>query len=231
MEYNTFLIKYAEIGTKGKNRYKFEDHLCKRMRQRLKALGNFEVRREYGRIFVVAKSDFDYDEAINRLTRIFGISGVCPVMEIDSLEYEDISAGVVKYVDEEFSDILKTAAKFRRSEDEAAVTFKMNVRRHNKEYPINSMEMAARLGGDVLAKYEDAGMKVDVHKPEYVINVEIRNVVYIYSKIIPGACGLPVGTNGKAISLLSGGIDSPVATYMIAKRGVEMEAVYFNAEL
>ncbi|WP_281086226.1 tRNA uracil 4-sulfurtransferase ThiI [Eubacterium ruminantium] len=229
MEYNTFLIKYAEIGTKGKNRYKFEDHLCKRMRQRLKALGNFEVRREYGRIFVVAKSDFDYDEAINRLTRIFGISGVCPVMEIDSLEYEDISAGVVKYVDEEFSDILKTAAKFRRSEDEAAVTFKMNVRRHNKEYPINSMEMAARLGGDVLAKYEDAGMKVDVHKPEYVINVEIRNVVYIYSKIIPGACGLPVGTNGKAISLLSGGIDSPVATYMIAKRGVEMEAVYFNA--
>ena len=229
MEYNTFLIKYAEIGTKGKNRYKFEDHLCKRMRQRLKALGNFEVRREYGRIFVVAKSDFDYDEAINRLTRIFGISGVCPVMEIDSLEYEDISAGVVKYVDEEFSDILKTAAKFRRSEDEAAVTFKMNVRRHNKEYPINSMEMAARLGGDVLAKYEDAGMKVDVHKPEYIINVEIRNVVYIYSKIIPGACGLPVGTNGKAISLLSGGIDSPVATYMIAKRGVEMEAVYFNA--
>ena len=229
MEYNTFLIKYAEIGTKGKNRYKFEDHLCKRMRQRLKALGNFEVRREYGRIFVVAKSDFDYDEAINRLTRIFGISGVCPVMEIDSLEYEDISAGVVKYVEEEFSDILKTAAKFRRSEDEAAVTFKMNVRRHNKEYPINSMEMAARLGGDVLAKYEDAGMKVDVHKPEYIINVEIRNVVYIYSKIIPGACGLPVGTNGKAISLLSGGIDSPVATYMIAKRGVEMEAVYFNA--
>ena len=229
MEYNTFLIKYAEIGTKGKNRYKFEDHLCKRMRQRLKALGNFEVRREYGRIFVVAKSDFDYDEAINRLTRIFGISGVCPVMEIDSLEYEYISAGVVKYVDEEFSDILKTAAKFRRSEDEAAVTFKMNVRRHNKEYPINSMEMAARLGGDVLAKYEDAGMKVDVHIPEYIINVEIRNVVYIYSKIIPGACGLPVGTNGKAISLLSGGIDSPVATYMIAKRGVEMEAVYFNA--
>lgn len=229
MEYNTFLIKYAEIGTKGKNRYKFEDHLCKRMRQRLKALGNFELRREYGRIFVVAKSDFDYDEAINRLTRIFGISGVCPVMEIDSLEYEDISAGVVKYVHEEFSDILKTAAKFRRSEDEAAVTFKMNVRRHNKEYPINSMEMAARLGGDVLAKYEHAGMKVDVHKPEYVINVEIRNVVYIYSKIIPGACGLPVGTNGKAISLLSGGIDSPVPTYMIAKRGVEMEAVYFNA--
>ena len=89
--------------------------------------------------------------------------------------------------------------------------------------------MAARLGGEVLDNFETRGMKVDVHKPQIIIDVEIRNVAYIYSKIIPGACGLPVGTNGKAISLLSGGIDSPVATYMIAKRGVEMEAVYFNA--
>ena len=221
MEYKTFLIKYAEIGTKGKNRYKFEDHLCKRMRQRLKPLGDFEVRREYGRIFVDAKSDFDYDEAINRLTKIFGISGVCPVMQIDSLEYNDISAGVLKYVEEEFEELLDTV--------KGGITFKMHVRRHNKEYPINSMEMAASLGGDILDKYEEKGMKVDVHNPEYMINVEIRNVAYIFSKTIPGACGLPVGTNGKAISLLSGGIDSPVATYMIAKRGVEMEAVYFNA--
>lgn len=240
MEYKTFLIKYAEIGTKGKNRYKFEDHLCKRMRQRLKPLGDFEVRREYGRIFVDAKSDFDYDEAINRLTRIFGISGVCPVMEIDSLLYEDISKGLIQYVEEEFGSLLcRVNSGVEIAEMEASgakadalrrnLTFKMNVRRHNKEYPINSMEMAASLGGDILDVFEDRGMKVDVHHPEYMINVEIRNVVYIYSKIIPGACGLPVGTNGRAISLLSGGIDSPVATYMIAKRGVEMEAVYFNA--
>ena len=250
MEYRTFLIKYAEIGTKGKNRYKFEDHLCKRMRQRLKALGDFEVRREYGRIFVDAKSDFDYDEAMNRLTRIFGISGICPVMQIDSLEYEDIAKGVVEYVKEEYSAqllpegfIAKTSQEQLAETDEnaskvqpaktgsnaARLTFKMNVRRHNKEYPINSMEMAARLGGEVLDNFETRGMKVDVHKPQIIIDVEIRNVAYIYSKIIPGACGLPVGTNGKAISLLSGGIDSPVATYMIAKRGVEMEAVYFNA--
>jgi len=238
MEYRTFLIKYAEIGTKGKNRYKFEDHLCKRMRQRLKALGDFEVRREYGRIFVDAKSDFDYDEAMNRLTKIFGISGICPVMQIDSLEYEDIAKGVVEYVKEEYSAqllpegfIAKTPQdQLAKTESNAArLTFKMNVRRHNKEYPINSMEMAARLGGEVLDNFETRGMKVDVHKPQIIIDVEIRNVAYIYSKIIPGACGLPVGTNGKAISLLSGGIDSPVATYMIAKRGVEMEAVYFNA--
>ena len=239
MEYRTFLIKYAEIGTKGKNRYKFEDHLCKRMRQRLKALGDFEVRREYGRIFVDAKSDFDYDEAMNRLTKIFGISGICPVMQIDSLEYEDIAKGVVEYVKEEYSaQLLPEGFIAKTSQDQLAktgsnaaarLTFKMNVRRHNKEYPINSMEMAARLGGEVLDNFETRGMKVDVHKPQIIIDVEIRNVAYIYSKIIPGACGLPVGTNGKAISLLSGGIDSPVATYMIAKRGVEMEAVYFNA--
>lgn len=230
MEYRTFLIKYAEIGTKGKNRYKFEDHLCKRMRQRLKALGDFEVRREYGRIFVDAKSDFDYDEAMNRLTKIFGISGICPVMQIDSLEYEDIAKGVVEYVKEEYSaQLLPEGFIAKAGSNAARLTFKMNVRRHNKEYPINSMEMAARLGGEVLDNFETRGMKVDVHKPQITIDVEIRNVAYIYSKIIPGACGLPVGTNGKAISLLSGGIDSPVATYMIAKRGVEMEAVYFNA--
>ena len=238
MEYRTFLIKYAEIGTKGKNRYKFEDHLCKRMRQRLKALGDFEVRREYGRIFVDAKSDFDYDEAMNRLTKIFGISGICPVMQIDSLEYEDIAKGVVEYVKEEYSaQLLPEGFIAKTPQDQlaktgsnaASLTFKMNVRRHNNEYPINSMEMAARLGGEVLDNFETRGMKVDVHKPQIIIDVEIRNVAYIYSKIIPGACGLPVGTNGKAISLLSGGIDSPVATYMIAKRGVEMEAVYFNA--
>ncbi len=230
MEYRTFLIKYAEIGTKGKNRYKFEDHLCKRMRQRLKALGDFEVRREYGRIFVDAKSDFDYDEAMNRLTKIFGISGICPVMQIDSLEYEDIAKGVVEYVKEEYSaQLLPEGFIAKTGSNAARLTFKMNVRRHNKEYPINSMEMAARLGGEVLDNFEARGMKVDVHKPQIIIDVEIRNVAYIYSKIIPGACGLPVGTNGKAISLLSGGIDSPVATYMIAKRGVEMEAVYFNA--
>ena len=230
MEYRTFLIKYAEIGTKGKNRYKFEDHLCKRMRQRLKALGDFEVRREYGRIFVDAKSDFDYDEAMNRLTKIFGISGICPVMQIDSLEYEDIAKGVVEYVKEEYSaQLLPEGFIAKTGSNAARLTFKMNVRRHNKEYPINSMEMAARLGGEVLDNFETRGMKVDVHKPQIIIDVEIRNVAYIYSKIIPGACGLPVGTNGKAISLLSGGIDSPVATYMIAKRGVEMEAVYFNA--
>ena len=197
MQYKMFLIKYAEIGTKGKNRYVFEEIMCKRMRARLKPLGKFEVRREYGRIFVEAFSDYDYEDVMKVLTTIFGIVGVCPV----------------KVVAEEYND--------------KHFTFKVNARRNNKTFPKTSMELNCDLGADLLDAYPD--MTVDIHKPDVFINVEVRNVTYIYSQIIPGPGGLPVGTNGKGMTLLSGGIDSPVAAYMIAKRGVEIEAVYFHA--
>ncbi|MDD7283326.1 MAG: tRNA 4-thiouridine(8) synthase ThiI, partial [Clostridium sp.] len=105
--------------------------------------------------------------------------------------------------------------------------FKVNARRNNKTFPKTSMELNCDLGADLLNAYPD--MTVDIHKPDVFINVEVRNVTYIYSQIIPGPGGLPVGTNGKGMTLLSGGIDSPVAAYMIAKRGVEIEAVYFHA--
>ncbi len=215
MEYKMFLIKYAEIGTKGKNRYVFEDILCKRMRARLKPYGKFDVRREYGRIFVEASSEYDFDDVVNVLKQIFGIVGICPVRVVTELSYESIAREVVDYIEEAY--------------DDKDFTFKMHVRRNNKSFPISSMDMNCRLGGELLDRFEEDGMSVDVHEPEVLVNVEIRNVTYIYSRIIPGPGGLPVGTNGKAVSLLSGGIDSPVATYMIAKRGVEIEAVYFHA--
>jgi thiamine biosynthesis protein ThiI len=215
MEYKMFLIKYAEIGTKGKNRYVFEDILCKRMRARLKPYGKFDVRREYGRIFVEAFSEYDFDDVVNVLKQIFGIVGICPVRVVTELSYESIAREVVDYIEEAY--------------DDKDFTFKMHVRRNNKSFPISSMDMNCRLGGELLDRFEEDGMSVDVHEPEVLVNVEIRNVTYIYSRIIPGPGGLPVGTNGKAVSLLSGGIDSPVATYMIAKRGVEIEAVYFHA--
>ncbi len=215
MEYKMFLIKYAEIGTKGKNRYVFEDILCKRMRSRLKRFGSFEIKRDYGRIFVEARSEYDFDDVVATLQQIFGIVGICPVTVVESLEYDEIAKGVVESIDKEY--------------DDRDFTFKVNVRRNNKEFPITSMDMNAKLGGELLAKFEDEGLSVDVHKPEITVNVEIRKIVYIYSKVIPGPGGLPVGTNGKAVSLLSGGIDSPVASYMIAKRGVEIEAVYFHS--
>lgn len=213
MYYKMFLIKYAEIGTKGKNRYVFEDVLCKRMRARLKPLGSFEVRREYGRIYVEAFSDYDYDDVLKVLTTIFGIVGVCPVKVVEELSYEAISKGVIGYIGEEYRN--------------KSFTFKVNARRNNKSFPMTSMEINCSLGADLLDNYPE--MKVDVHKPEVLIDVEVRDVVYIYSRTIPGPGGLPVGTNGKAMALLSGGIDSPAAAYMIAKRGVEIEAVYFHA--
>ena len=215
MEIRTFLIKYAEIGTKGKNRYVFEDILCKKLRARLKPLGAFEVRREYGRIFVEAKSAFDYDEAVGRMSKTFGITGICPVWEVEQPTPESVDQRVAEYFAEEYDDY--------------HFTFKVHVRRRDKEFPVHTMEMEARLGGVLLDRFEEQGLSVDVHDPQVMVEVEIRNKAYIYSKVLPGPGGLPVGTNGKAISLLSGGIDSPVATWMIAKRGVEMQAVYFHS--
>ena len=211
MQYKMFLIKYAEIGTKGKNRYVFEEIMCKRMRARLKPLGKFEVRREYGRIFVEAFSDYDYEDVMKVLTTIFGIVGVCPVKVVEELSYEAISKAVVAHVAEEYND--------------KHFTFKVNARRNNKTFPKTSMELNCDLGADLLDAYPD--MTVDIHKPDVFINVEVRNVTYIYSQIIPGPGGLPVGTNGKGMTLLSGGIDSPVSTYMIAKRGVRLIPVHF----
>ncbi len=213
MQYKMFLIKYAEIGTKGKNRYVFEEAMCKRMRNRLRPYGEFEVRREYGRIYVEAFSDYDFDDVIKVLKQIFGIVGICPVKVVEDTAYDNISKAVIEYIDEEYKN--KT------------FTFKCHARRNDKNYPKSSMELNCDLGADLLNTFPD--LSVDVHNPEVLIEVEVRNVAYIYSKVIPGPGGLPVGTNGKAMALLSGGIDSPVAAYMIAKRGVELEAVYFNA--
>ncbi|MBO5424132.1 MAG: tRNA 4-thiouridine(8) synthase ThiI [Lachnospiraceae bacterium] len=213
MDYKVFLIKYAEIGTKGKNRYVFEDIMCKRMRARLKPLGKFEVKREYGRIFVEAHSEYDYDDVMKVLGTVFGVVGICPVVVVEDTAFENISKAVVDYVSNEY-----------KNKD---FTFKVHARRNDKNYPKSSMELNCDLGAALLENFPE--LKVDVHEPEVMVNVEVRNVAYIYSKTIPGPGGLPVGTNGKGMVLLSGGIDSPVSAYMISKRGVELEAVYFHA--
>ncbi len=213
MDYKVFLIKYAEIGTKGKNRYVFEDIMCKRMRARLKPLGKFEVKREYGRIFVEAHSEYDYDDVMKVLGTVFGVVGICPVVVVEDTAFENISKAVVDYVSNEY-----------KNKD---FTFKVHARRNDKNYPKSSMELNCDLGAALLESFPE--LKVDVHEPEVMVNVEVRNVAYIYSKTIPGPGGLPVGTNGKGMVLLSGGIDSPVSAYMISKRGVELEAVYFHA--
>ena len=212
--YTAFLIKYAEIGIKGKNRFIFEDALMKQIRFALKPIdGEFKVTKEQGRVYVEAIAEFEIDEAIEALKRVFGISGICPVVIKEDTGFEQLSSDVIEYVDAVYPDKNKT--------------FKMNVRRAKKTYPISSMEANAKLGGNLLDAFGE--LKVDVHNPDIMLTVEIRNRIYIYSEVIKGPGGMPVGTNGKAMLLLSGGIDSPVAGYMIAKRGVQLEAVYFHA--
>ncbi len=212
--FKAFLIKYAEIAIKGKNRHLFEDALVKQIRHALKKVeGEFRVTKDQGRIYVFCDSDYDYDEVINGLTKVFGIVGICPVVIHEMCEYEELAEHVVKYVDDIYPDKNKT--------------FKMNARRADKRYPLDSMELNRELGGAVVDAYPE--MKVDVHNPDILLTVEIRNRIYLYSEVIPGPGGMPVGTNGKAMLLLSGGIDSPVAGYMIAKRGVKIDAVYFHA--
>lgn len=212
--YKAFLIKYGEIGTKGKNRYLFEDALCRQIRRALKKIdGQFIVSKEQGLIYVECDTDFDYDEAVAKLKTVFGILWICPMMQIEDNGFDDLAEQTVKY--------LKDVYKGKE------MTFKVRARRARKNYPLNSMEINMDLGEKILDAIPQ--MKVDVHKPDIELNVEIRNKINIYSEFIPGPGGMPVGTNGKATLLLSGGIDSPVAGYMIAKRGVIIDAVYFHA--
>ena len=212
--FTAFLIKYAEIGVKGKNRYLFENALVQQIKYALKKCdGEFAVRKTDGRIYVDAVSDFDYEETVAGLQKVFGISGICPMIYVEDEGFEKLGKTVVDYIDRVYPDKNKS--------------FKVAARRARKNYPLNSMEMNMELGGIILDAYPE--MHVDVHNPDIMLNVEVRDKIYIYSVIIPGPGGMPVGTGGKAMLLLSGGIDSPVAGWMIAKRGVKIDAVYFHA--
>ena len=214
MLFQSFLIKYGEIGIKGKNRYVFEEALMKQIGHALQPVeGSFSVSREQGSIYVDADGDYDYDEAVLALTRVFGIVGICPLVRVEENGFDQLAKDVLKYLDDVYPDKNKT--------------FKVVSRRARKNFPKNSQEINADLGEIILDTYPE--MKVDVHHPDIMLNVEIRSQVNIYSMIIPGPGGMPVGTAGKAMLLLSGGIDSPVAGYMIAKRGVTIEATYFHA--
>ena len=212
--YKAFLIKYAEIAIKGKNRYIFEDALVDQIRYQLRNVeGTFKVVKEMGRIFVYPQGDFDYEEAVEAMKRVFGIYGICPAVVLEDQGFEQLSKDVADYVKKVYG--------------EKSLTFKVNTRRNKKTYPMQSMEVSSELGSVILDACPN--MKVDVHNPQVTVNVEIRNKIYLYSENIPGPGGMPLGTNGRAMLLLSGGIDSPVAGYMIAKRGVTIDAVYFHA--
>lgn len=215
MKFQSFLIKYAEIGVKGKNRYLFEDALVRQIDIAMKRVeGEFEVTKASGRIYLNAKSDYDFDEVVEALKRVFGIVWICPVLQLQDEGFEKLAQDVVNYMDDMYED--------------KKVTFKVESRRTRKNYPKNSQELNADLGEAILNAFPE--IRVDVHKPDIMLRVEIREkFINVYSVNIPGPGGMPIGTNGSAMLLLSGGIDSPVAGYMIAKRGVVLEATYFHA--
>ena len=214
MRFHTFLLKYGEIGINGKNRYLFEDALVRQVRRSLRDVdGEFMVHKSQARIYVDCEGDYDYEDAVEHLKRVFGLVGICPVVRLEDQGFDQLKKDVVAYMDEMYPD-----KKF---------TFKVESRRAKKSYPMNSMEISRDLGEAILEAFPE--IRVDVHHPDVQVNIEVRNQIYVYSQIIPGAGGMPVGTNGKAMLLLSGGIDSPVAGYMISKRGVGLEATYFHA--
>ena len=212
--FKAFLIKYAEIGIKGKNRFIFENALRDQIKYSLSQLdGHYEVSKEQGRIFVECPEDYDYEETVEALQRVFGISAICPVAVIEDAKWENLTQKVGDYVDAAYPD--------------KNITFKVDAKRADKSYPYTSPEICVEMGAYLLKRFPE--LRVDVHKPQVMLTVEVRNKAYVYSKNIPGPGGMPVGTNGSAMLLLSGGIDSPVAGYMVSKRGVKLSATYFHA--
>ena len=198
------LVKYGEIYLKGLNRPYFMRALVERVKQAVKDL-ECRVWLTDARIFVEGAQDMN--ECIRRVVKVFGVHSVCPARCLGK---------------EDFEEICKNACEMMADK---AGTFKVDSRRSDKLYPMTSPEMNAEIGGRILDS--NPKLKVDVKEPQHRLNVEIRDECYMYSEVIPAVGGMPVGTGGKACLLLSGGIDSPVAGYMIAKRGVELTAVHY----
>ncbi|AEH51477.1 tRNA uracil 4-sulfurtransferase ThiI [Pseudothermotoga thermarum] len=206
---NLYLISYSEIGLKGENRWFFEDTLVKRIKEALKDFEDVNISKTHGRIYLKVKAP--KEEVLKRLRKVFGINTTAVAFESD-LDLEKIKETVIQAL---------------MGADLNGKTFKIESRRANKAFPLSSIELNRILGEHVLKNFQ--GLKVDVHNPQVVVHIEIREKAYVYCEKIPGPGGLPVGTSGKALLLLSGGIDSPVAGYLMMKRGATLEAVYFHS--
>ena len=213
---NVFLIKYGELAIKGKNRHLFEDRLVQTLRKNMRALGKFSVKKEQGRITIEPQEEqVDVELVLDKLSRVFGIVGIAYGIKKDEVSIESAEELVIHEMKEAL-------------QGKEHLTFKVETRRADKRFPMKSMEVSAHLGGVLLDAFPGQ-LTVDVRHPEITLQVELRNGCYVYSKTHKGAGGMPYGTNGRATLLLSGGIDSPVAGWMIAKRGVEVDAVYFHS--
>ena len=204
------LFKNGEIVLKGLNRSTFEDILIKNMRRRLSTLGKFEFVKSQSTIMAVPESDeIDFDRAVELMRHVFGVVGF----------------SVAAVCDKNMDAIRQTALEFLGDELANVRTFKVNAKRSDKKFEKTSPEICAEVGGFLLSHYPH--LKVDVHNPQLIVTVEVRDTVLVHGNQLKGAGGLPVGSSGRACLLLSGGIDSPVAGYMMSKRGLILDAVHF----
>ena len=205
------LAKYGEIALKGLNKNTFEDLLIKNIKRRLKPLGNFDYVRQQSTIYIQsADENADLDMVMDKLATVFGVAAICKAAVLEK-DFEKICSGAYEYLEDTLT---------------YARTFKVEAKRADKRFPMKSPEICMELGGRLLEKFPH--LKVDVKNPEITVTVEIRDTnAYVHAVKIQGAGGLPVGSSGKAMLLVSGGIDSPVAGYMMAKRGIHISAVHF----
>lgn len=214
MEERVLIVKYGEIAMRGNNRKLFITRLVDSIRKNLDGLGNFYVVREQGRLIVEDRGgEMDFDTVIPKVICVLGIIGVCPGIKTTDQNIENLKKCCLEHMKENIG--------------EKPITFKVETKRSDKRYPLQSREVSAEIGEYLLENLEQ--IQVDVHNPDFVLWVELRNDAYLYSKLIPAFGGLPVGSSGKGVALLSGGIDSPAAAWMMAKRGVEVTAVYFHS--
>ncbi|MBQ1536896.1 MAG: tRNA 4-thiouridine(8) synthase ThiI, partial [Ruminococcus sp.] len=209
-----FLCKYGEIALKGLNKSTFESVMVKNVKRRLRRLGSFDYWRAQSTLYVYPlDAEIDMDDVMDELKRVFGIAKICRSLEVEKSMESILSDTTLDYLAEALDD---------------ASTFKVEAKRADKKFPYKSPEICASLGGKILERFPH--LSVDVHEPDITVTVEIREkYAFVNALRIDGAGGLPIGTSGRGMLLLSGGIDSPVAGYMMAKRGVQLQAIHFEA--
>ncbi|MBQ3162761.1 MAG: tRNA 4-thiouridine(8) synthase ThiI [Oscillospiraceae bacterium] len=205
------IFKEGEIALKGLNKRTFEDAFIRNLKHRLNKLGKFEYTKAQSTIYAIPQSeDIDLDEAVELGSKVFGAAALCRALVVEK-DFDAICKEAIAYIEE-------TAMMSR--------TFKVEAKRSDKKFPMKSPEICMELGGKILEAYPH--LTVDVKNPQMVVTVEIRDTAaYVHAGNLPGAGGIPVGTSGSAMLLLSGGIDSPVAAYMMAKRGVKLSAIHY----
>ena len=212
MKADIILLKYGEISLKGLNRPMFEKQLLANVAKALAPLGKFSIRKSQSTVYVEPLGDdIDMQAATERLSKVFGIVNICPVAKCQKT----------------IEDIERTTLECLSQIDLNGKTFKVEAKREDKQFPMNSPQLCRHMGAVILKNTE--GLSVDVHNPDILVQIEIRKEAFIFTQKVSGAGGMPVGTAGRAALLLSGGIDSPVAGWMISKRGVVLDAVHFHS--